>query len=85
MDYQDKLMNVAVAAYTANELAHSAKFAEAMLGDEDVFMFYTFPVHSTPSDDEVCEHFEELLDQWMTEAKLVDVLTDVAMNTLAEL
>lgn len=84
MKLQDNLFTASIAAHVACDVANSAEFNESLLGDEATFMFYNFPVHSTPSDDEVIARFEETLEAWASESHLVDVLTNVAKAKLAE-
>lgn len=73
---------IALAAESVLKAREEGLFCEHLLRDEEAFMFYSFPIHSTPSDAEVEERFEELLDKWVwceaTEEEMVGVLKHLA-------
>jgi hypothetical protein len=85
MSFADKMGVVAVSATVAASLVPEVEFKEALLSDEEAFMFYNFPINSEPTDAEVAERFEEVLEDLCRDVQLANALTDVIRGTLEEL
>ena len=72
--FKDNVELIRVCAKIAHDLADDVDFKEAQLADEEVFMFFNFPVHSNPTDEEVVARFEELLDEVSAHGSLANAM-----------